>query len=77
MDRVVYEVPCADCKWIYIGETNSEFERIERVKEHRDAMKTLAENGIANIANMHGTHCEHKVDWEAARVRLQEQHCWK
>ena len=69
---VVYEVPCADCDRIYIGETSRSLK--DRVKEHRYAVKTgNMNNGIA----AHAWNSEHQVDWEAARIRLQEQHYWR
>ena len=43
----------------------------ERVKEHRYTVRTR------NMNNGHAWDNDHHVDWEAAKVRLQEQHHWK
>ena len=68
----MYEVPCASCDHVYIGETSRSLK--ERVKEHRYAVRTRdMNNGIA----AHAWNNDHHVDWEVAKVRLQEQHHWK
>lgn len=67
--RVVYEVPCAECNCVYVGETGQSLEM--RLKEHRYAVRTKdARNGIAVHADNH----HHEVDWEAAKVILFEEH---
>ena len=69
---VVYEVPCADCECVYIGETGRSLEM--RLKEHRYAVKTKdSRNGIAVHADTHN----HEVDWQAAKVLMFEEHLTK
>ena len=64
---VVYQVPCADCGCVYIGETGRTLEK--RLSEHRGAVKRNdSKNGIA----VHAWKTQHKVDWEAATVKQVE-----
>ena len=66
---VVYEVPCADCNKVYIGETGINLKM--RLKECRYAVKRQDEkNGIA----VHTQESGHSVNCEAARVRMNEEH---
>ena len=66
---VIYEVPCAECNCVYVGETGRSLEM--RLKEHRYAVKTKdSRNGIA----VHADTNNHEVDWEAARVVMVEEH---
>jgi hypothetical protein len=72
MKGVVYEVPCADCNGVYIGETGRNLKM--RLKEHRYAVRRQDEkNGIA----VHAQESGHNVDWEAARVMMREEHLTK
>ena len=66
---VVYEVPCADCNSIYIGQTGRNLEM--RLKEHQYAVKRQDEIAV------HAQESGHDVDWEAARVRMHEEHLTK
>ena len=64
---VVYQVPCADCDSVYIGETGRTLEK--RLSEHRGAVKrNELKNGIA----VHAWKTQHRVDWEAATVKQVE-----
>ena len=61
---VVYQVPCAECESVYIGETGRKLEK--RISEHKGAVKRHnVKNGIA----VHAWTKQHKVDWEAATVK--------
>ena len=65
---VVYEVPCADCGHVYIGETGWTLKK--RLKEHDYAVRRGdPKNGTA----VHAWENDHRVNWEAAKVRLVEQ----
>ena len=69
---VVYELPCADCTNIYIGETGRNLRM--RLKEHQYVVKRKDNNnGIAVHAQQSG----HNVDLEAAKVRASEGHLIK
>ena len=66
---VVYEVPCADCDCVYVGETGRSLEM--RLKEHKYAVKNNdTNNGIA----VHAWDNGHHVDWDAAKVVAVEHH---
>ena len=61
---VVYQVPCAECESVYIGETGRTLEK--RISEHKGAVKRHdVKNGIA----VHAWTKQHKVDWQAATVK--------
>ena len=63
----MYEVPCADCECVYIGETGRTLEK--RLSEHKGAVKRHdVKNGIA----VHAWNEQHRVDWEAAKVKQVE-----
>ena len=67
-----FEVSSAKCNHVYIGETGRSLSC--RLKEHRQAVKTgNMNNGIV----AHAWNNEHHVDWEAAKVRANEEHLWK
>ena len=66
---VVYQVPCADCESVYIGETGRTLEK--RLKEHRGAVKR---NDMKNGIAVHAWNTEHRVDWETATVKQVETH---
>ena len=66
---VIYEVPCAECDCVYVGETGRSLEM--RLKEHRYAVRTKdSRNGIA----VHADTNNHEVDWDAAKVIMFEEH---
>ena len=69
---VIYEVPCADCDCVYVGETGRSLEM--RLKEHRYAVKSCdTKNGVA----VHAWNNDHHVNWDAARVVAVEHHLTK
>lgn len=61
--NVVYEIPCADCDWCYVGETGRCFKT--RKKEYIRNVKTCA-NG-SNTAR-HAWSFDHRVDFDHSRV---------
>lgn len=61
--NVVYQIPCSDCPWNYIGETGRAFET--RKKEHiRNVKKFEASSNIANHAWTHG----HRINFSKGKV---------
>ena len=68
---VIYEVPCADCDCVYVGETGRSLEM--RLKEHRYTVKKDSKNGKA----VHTCSSNHNVDWEAVKVVAVEQNLTK
>ena len=63
---VVYQVPCAECESVHIGETGRTLEK--RISEHKGAVKRHQKNGIA----VHAWTKQHRVDWQAASVKQVE-----
>ena len=60
----MYQVPCAECESVYIGETGRTLEK--RISEHKGAVKRHeVKNGIA----VHAWTKQHKVNWQAATVK--------
>ena len=60
---VVYEIPCKECSWTYIGETGRSFQT--RKKEHIRNVKNYAQgSNIANHSWKHG----HAIDFENHRI---------
>ena len=60
---VVYQIPCKECPWTYIGETGRSFQT--RKKEHMENVKNYAKE--SNIAN-HSWELGHPIDFENSRV---------
>ena len=65
---VVYEVPCAECRATYVGQTSRCLEK--RMKEHRKAVESGDCANSALAEHMWSHH--HLVDWENMRVLEQE-----
>ena len=62
--RVMYQVPCAECESVYMGETGRTLEK--RISGHKGAGKRHdMKNGII----VHAWTKQHKVDWQAATVK--------
>ena len=61
--NVVYKIPCSDCPWSYIGETERCF--LTRKKEHQRNLKNCAKG--SNIAN-HAWKNDHSIDFNNACV---------
>ena len=59
----VYQIPCKDCKKIYIGETSQWFD--ERESQHKRAVSNKdTTNGIAQ----HVYETSHIINWEKAEL---------
>ena len=70
--EVVYQVPCKDCRKVYIGETKRTLKT--RISEHKQAVKKGDEkNGIA----VHAHTTNHSIDWEGAWVHGTARGFWK
>ena len=69
---VVYEVPCKECRSVYVGETGWNLQ--ERIKEHRYAVKR---HDMNNGISVHAWEKNHAVDWSEAKVRTLEQITWR
>ena len=61
--EVAYQVPCKDCRKVYVGETKRTLKI--RISEHKQAVKKGDEkNGIA----VHAHTTNHNIDWEGVWV---------
>ena len=66
---VVYQIQCAECDAVYIGETLRTVK--SRVQEHkRETEKGLCQRSA--VAE-HSFVCSHQISWESAKVLCQEQ----
>ena len=65
---VVYQIPCASCDAVYIGQTGRPLGR--RIKEHEAAVRRNdTNNGLA----LHYTTQQHSPDWNSAKILFQEK----
>ena len=69
---VVYEIPCSDCREVYVGETKRTLK--VRKSEHRQAIRRGDQkNGIA----VHVQKTDHHINWEGATVKRRESGFWQ
>ena len=61
--NVIYQIPCADCSWNYIGETGRSFET--RKKEHIRNTERFEKN--SNEAK-HAWELSHKIDFKRGKI---------
>ena len=66
----VYEIFCANCNSVYIGEMGRSLK--DRIKEYKYAVN----RGDTKIA-VHAWGSQHKVDWSSAKMRTAECFLWK
>ena len=60
---VVYQIPCAQCDEVYVGETGRPLKT--RITEHKRAVST------GDVRNANAVHCmktNHSMDWNSAGV---------
>ena len=62
-DSVVYEIPCAGCERVYIGETGRGLQ--QRLREHRNDMQNIKHS---NALVMHALNTSHLPRWNGARI---------
>ena len=61
--NVVYNIPCSDCPWWYVGETGRSFET--RKKEHIGSVKNCKKG--SNIAK-HAWDLNHRIDFNNGKI---------
>ena len=59
----VYEIPCKECKKIYVGETGRDLKK--RIREHHSDIKHANEN---NAMFVHLRDSNHPIDFEHAKI---------
>lgn len=66
----LYEIPCADCDSVYIGETGHSLK--DSIKEHKYMYAVSKGDIMKNGVATHALSTQQKVDWSAAKVRSTE-----
>ena len=70
---VVYEVPCKDCDFVYVGQTKRDLN--SRLKEHQRAIK---QQKLENSALCdHVILFDHVIDWAKSRILKTESNFCK
>ena len=62
--RFVYKIPCADCEFVYVGQTKRDLK--SRVAEHKRAVKN-AEPEKSTLCE-HLMLFDHRINWEESTV---------
>ena len=70
---LVYEVPCDDCEFVYIGQTKRNLNA--RLKEHQRAIRQLKPENSALCE--HATENDHLIGWSKARILKVETNYFK
>ena len=70
---LVYLVPCFDCDFVYIGQTNWDLK--SRLAEHKLAIKNQEPEKSAVCE--HSTEFDHLIDWNNSIVLKTKAHCSK
>ena len=61
---LVYEIPCADCEFVYVGQTKRDFK--SRVAEHKRAVKNAEPEKSALCEHL--MLFDHRINWEESTV---------
>ena len=70
---VVYEVPCKDCDFVYVGQTKRDLN--SRFKEHQRAIKQQKPENSASCE--HVILFDHVIDWANSRILKTESNFYK
>ena len=68
--RLVYQVPCFDCDFVYIGQTKRDLKL--RLAEHKLAIRNQEPEKSALCE--HSVQFDHLVDWNNSKVLKTEAH---
>ena len=61
---IIYEIPCLDCNFVYIGQTKRGLK--SRLAEHKRA--TLNQKPEQSALCVHAMEFEHNIDWINAKI---------
>jgi len=61
---LAYQVPCQDCEFIYIGQTNRDLK--SRISKHQRAIKFQQAEKSALCE--HFISCDHRIDWSRVEI---------
>ena len=67
---VVYQVPCSDCNFVYIGQTKRDLK--SRLAEHKLAIKNQEPEKSALCE--HYMRFDHLIDWNNSKILKTEAH---
>ena len=67
---VIYQVPCSDCNFVYIGQTKRDLK--SRLAEHKLAIKSQESEKSALCE--HYMRFDHIVDWNNSKILKTEAH---
>ena len=70
---IIYEIPCLDCNFVYIGQTKRGLK--SRLAEHKRA--TLNQKPEQSALCVHEMEFEHNTDWISAKILKVENNCSK
>ena len=70
---VVYEIPCNDCNFVYIGETGRSLKT--RKKEHANAVKSNVIKQSALV--QHVIDHDHTINWQNTKILKSERNIFK
>ena len=70
---IIYQVPCHDCPFVYIGQTNRDLQ--SRLSEHKRAIKYQRPEKSALCE--HSITLDHIIDWNEATILSTEKHSTK
>ena len=62
--RLVYKIPCADCEFVYVGQTKRDLK--SRVAEHKRAVETAEPEKSAVCEDL--MLFDHRINWEESTV---------
>ena len=68
MKGLVYRLPCAECSWVYIGETSRALE--DRLSKHKRAIRTSSER--SEVAK-HVLESDHRMDFDGVAIVCKER----
>ena len=64
--RLVFEIPCADCEFVYVGQTKRDLK--SRVAEHKRSVKNAEPEKSALCEHL--MWFDHRINWEKSTVKI-------
>ena len=65
-NRLVYKIPCADCEFVYVGQTKRDLK--SRVAEHKRAVKNVEPEKTALCKHL--MLFDHRINWEESCFKI-------
>ena len=70
---LIYQVPCADCDYVYIGQTKRDLNT--RLAEHKRSIKFQRPEKSALCE--HVLNCDHKINWNCSQILKIEENFFR